>query len=346
MAQIVLVSGEPYCLDESCDVIERYRFGDDLGGVLIEGDGDVDDESVVHVEPTFEAGFRIADYVSDAAAEGVFATVEDVRAVSNVPDRGTTGDGVRVVVMDSGVDAAHPAFEGTEVRRVDVTGTGTGDRVGHGTGTAGQIARIAPDASLTSLKIFPDEGSTRTKYILRAYEWLLRRADEVDAVNMSWGAQKDSETLNRLQNRLVSAGVRDVTAAGNTGEEGGSPATARRAFSVGACTEGEEMAPFSSYDPGRTTNPEVVAVGVDTRLARADGTSMGTPLSEEWTVASGTSFAAPAVAGMTARYLERRPDAAPAALKEDFAFGARDIPGTERDAYGIADYERTVTGVR
>lgn len=345
MAQVALVSGEPYCLEGSYDVIERFRFDDDLGAALIDSDDDVRHEAVVHVEPAFEAHFRIVDYLSAAAAEGDVATIEEVRAVSNVPARGTTGDGVTVAVMDSGIDPSHAVFDGVDVRRVDVTGTGVGDEVGHGTATAGQVARIAPDVSLVSLKIFPDEGTTRTEHILRAYEWLFRHADGIDAVNMSWGSGRDSETLNRLQNRLVSKRVRDVTAAGNTGDEGGSPATARRAFSVGACTEDGEMAPFSSYDPGQA-NPEVVAVGVDARLPRAAGTDMGSPLSDEWTVASGTSFAAPALAGMVARYLERRPDAGPAVLKEDFALHARDIPGTERDAYGIADYGRTVSETR
>lgn len=339
MTQIAVFDGEPYHLDDRYDVVERFRL-DGETAVILDADEAIDEPGLVHVEPTYEVDLRTVD-IELASAEDV-ATIEDVRRVDDVPRRGTTGRGVHVASTDTGIDPSHPVFDGVTVHQVDVTGTGTGDSVGHGTATSGQIVRLAPDVTLTMIKIFPDAEHTRTKYIMRAYQWLFEHAAEVDVVNMSWGAQSDKPTLDRQQNRLVSKGVRDTTAAGNTGGEGGSPATASKAFAAGACDKDRKMASFSSYTPGE--DPEVVAVGVNDRLARASGTSMGHPQGPEWTVASGTSFAAPELAGMVARYLERNPSAAPAVVREDFDAHAVDIPDTPRDANGIADYERTIGG--
>jgi subtilisin family serine protease len=336
--RIALLADEPYCLDGRYDVAERFRFpGTGLTGVLVEGDEPVEHEAVVEECGGFEAHWRVQERSPGEPP----ATIEDVRALHRVPERGAGGADVHVVVTDTGLDPTHPVFSKVPTERVDVTGTRLGDTVGHGTGVAGQVVRMAPDVRLTSLKMFPDEGSTRDRYIMRAYQWLFEHAAEVDVVNMSWGTDSVTRPLDRLHDRLVARGIRDVTSAGNTGGLGGSPATAHRAFGVGACTEDGELAPFSSYNPDEQ-NPDVTAVGVDTRLARAEGASLGDPESERWTVASGTSFSAPAVAGMVARYLERYPGASPGSVMEAFRMGAEDIPDTSRDAAGIVRYDRTV----
>ncbi len=338
MVQVALIDGEPYHLDDRYDVLERYRF-DGLSGVLVDTDETIDDEAVVATDPDYEVELRITD--ESVHSESDVATMDDVRRVNDIPERGTTGDGVHVVVTDTGIDTSHPLFSDMDVAQVDMTGSGSGDHVGHGTATSGQVVRIAPDVKLTMVKIFPDKEQTKSKYIMRAYQWLFEHADEIDVVNMSWGGQSINKTQDHLQNKLVRKGVRDTTAAGNTGGRGGSPATAKRAFAAGACTKDGKMASFSSYNPDHD-NPDVAAVGSQNRLARASGTSMGHPLSDNWTVASGTSFAAPELAGMVARYLERYPDAKPSVVSEDFDTNARDIPDTPKDAHGIADYAHTV----
>ncbi|WP_435095201.1 S8 family peptidase [Halarchaeum sp. P4] len=341
MTKYVFTSGAPYRAAEHHDVAETYDFGGDGALRLADGaDADPGAPGVQHVEHETIFEHRVADLAVEE--DSPIATLREVEHVGNVPKTGATGDGVHVALVDSGVDTSHPAFEGVTVNQVDVTGTGTGDAVGHGTASAGQIARIAPDVELTMIKVFPDKGRTTSKYVLRAYQWLLNNASDIDAVNMSWGAGKDVRSINRLHTRLVSQGVRDTTAAGNTGAKGGSPATADRAFAVGACTDDATMAEFSSYNPRE--NPEVVAVGKYARLARADNSQFGYPQTPDWTVASGTSFSAPAVAGMVARYLERHPDTDPKRVREDFVKHARNLEGTERDRHGIADYAATVQG--
>ena len=295
---------------------------------------------VDRVDDPFEVHLRTAlDYTSRSET----ATIEDVRRVHSVVKDGATGAEQTVVVMDSGINESHPVFDGMHIQHVDCTGSNddAADEVGHGTAAAGQIAQLAPDVDLVDLRIFGGSDSTGSQPVLKAYEWLFAHADQVDVVNLSWGTSSISSYLNRLQNKLVSKGVRGVVAAGNSGESGGSPATAEKAFSVGACTEDRNLAPFSSYDP-RRENPDLTAIGVDCMLAQAEDTSMGTDLPGPWIKASGTSFSAPDVAGCVAKYLSRDPDASPADVAEAFRESADNLRSTNREGTGLLDYRETV----
>ena len=104
-------------------------------------------------------------------------------------------------------------------------------------------------------------------------------------------------------------------------------------------TRAGELTRFSSYDPDRD-NPDVSALGRDVRLPRAEGTSLGRVLDDEWVKGSGTSFSAAVTTGLVARYLEGSGgDAARA-----FEATARDVPSTPEDGEGIVDYGRAAGG--
>ena len=345
--RIILVTGRPeFLYDCACTVRETYNFGRWGSAALVDYDPEADegalhdDERVHSIEENHTATLRIEpEHVSENPDD--VATIEDVRRLHDVPADGASGKGLTVVAMDSGVDPSHPVFGDVDIEQVDVTGSGKGDAVGHGTAVLGQVTRLAPEADLVALRIFGEEGETKTNVIMRAYEWLHNNTDRYDIVNMSWGSSARSQQLDRTHNELIERGVRGVVAAGNSGEKGGSPATAERAFSVGACTEAGKMAEFSSYNPNRD-NPDVAAIGKDNRLAQADGTTMGTDLSGRWVKASGTSFSAPEVAGMVAKYLSVHPDATPARIMRDFEANARNIKDQPRDGAGLADYRASV----
>jgi subtilisin family serine protease len=260
-----------------------------------------------------------------------------------VPPKGET---VTVAVMDSGIDEEvakiHPWFASAELtKQFDATGHGTGeDAVGHGTGCASIIANAVSEVELYDVRIFGGSGaSSGYAPVRRAYNWLIDHADEIDVVNMSWGGQRDVPQINNLHERLISKGVVDVVAAGNTGGDGGSPATAERAFSAGAIDENEDPTRFSSFDPDKG-NPDVAAVGQNVQMARANGTAMGTPLSDKYVKSSGTSFAAPYVtaAYVNALYHNRQN------WDEAFMDTGRDIPGTPKDGGGVLLLDEALGG--
>jgi subtilisin family serine protease len=346
MHERIVFTSEPaaFLRELECDVVETYDFGTS-GAAHIECEADHEsaiaaDDRVLDLEPNITVEPHLEpEYVSEDA--NTVATIEDVRELHSVPEDDATGEGLTVVAMDSGIDPDHPVFEGTSVEQVDVTGSGEGDAVGHGTAVLGQITRLAPGASLVALRIFGEEGQTKNNVIMRAYEWLHGNTDAYDVVNMSWGSSETSKAINRTHNELVGKDIRDVVSAGNSGERSGSPATAERAFSVAACTEEGTIAEFSSYNPDRD-NPDVAAIGKDNRLAQVSGTAMGTELNGPWVKSSGTSFSAPEVAGMVAKYLTIHPETAPEPVMRDFEAAARNIPDQPRDGAGLADYAAAV----
>jgi subtilisin family serine protease len=350
MNERIVFAREPpeFLYEQECDVIETYQFGDDVGGAaLVECAPEREsairaDDRVIEIERNLTVELCLESAAVSEDPDTV-ATIEDVRRLHDVSVDDATGQGLTVVAMDSGVDPTHPVFEGVTIDRVNLTDAGEGDAVGHGTAVLGQVTRLAPQADLIALRIFGTEGQTKNNVIMRAYEWLHNNTASYEIVNMSWGSQERSPQTDRIHNALVEKGIRDVVSAGNSGEPAGSPATAERAFGIAACTEAGTIAEFSSYNPNRD-NPDVAAIGKNTRLAQASGTTLGTDLDGPWIKASGTSFSAPEVAGMVAKYLSVQPEASPAAIMRAFETAARDIPDQPRDGAGLADYAAAVTG--
>jgi subtilisin family serine protease len=106
-----------------------------------------------------------------------------------------TGEGVTVAVLDTGIDAKHPAFKGITIKQKDFTGTGNGDRNGHGTHCAGTICgrdvagkRIGIARGVKRVlvgKVLDDDGSGDTGMIIDAINWAVREGAQV--ISMSLG---------------------------------------------------------------------------------------------------------------------------------------------------------------
>ncbi|MFD0899017.1 S8 family peptidase [Actinomadura sediminis] len=259
---------------------------------------------------------------------------------------GLTGEGAKVAVLDTGVDAGHPDLEGriAETKNFSESPDAT-DRQGHGTHVAATVAGtgaassgerkgVAPDARLLIGKVLGDDGYGTDSSVIAGMEWAAPRAD---VVNMSLGGAPTDGTdplSLALDDLTREHGTLFVVAAGNEGgiEAVGSPGTAAAALTVGAVDARDRLAEFSSRGPvGNTAKPEVVAPGVDIVAARADGTALGTPLDADYTKLSGTSMAAPHVAGAAALLAAKHPGWGPARLKAALA-GTAD-PATGGDAY-------------
>lgn len=330
----VFVESDPGVLEDEYDVGAKFDFGSAGGAALVNEDiEDISHKSILDVESE-DIDFTTNDI--GVVQSHDTATPEDVKDVHHITNATYTGDGVTVVAMDSGVDDRHPVFFDKQIEHADVTGYGKGDEVGHGTAVAGQIAQHSPDAELISLRIFGGQGRSSLNTILRAYEWLFSNANRIDVVNMSWGASRKVDQIDRLQNELSGMGVTCIAAAGNSGGPGGSPATAKSSISAAAITKTREVAPFSSYDKPYD-NPDVAAIGVNNKLAKAHGTSMGDILDREWVKASGTSFAAPILSACVARYIESGKEEN---IVATFEKNADDIEGTKEDGAGSLNNDR------
>ncbi|GAA2680674.1 S8 family serine peptidase [Streptomyces aculeolatus] len=250
--------------------------------------------------------------------------------------RGTDGKGVTVAVLDTGVDAAHPDLAGKvdEARNFSDSPT-TGDAFGHGThvaatvagtgaGSGGSRKGVAPGARLLVGKVLGDDGFGSESQVLAGMEWAAGAG--ADVVNMSLGTDAPTDGTDALSlglNRLTAeTGTLFVASAGNSGPGSatvGSPGAADAALTVGAVDRDESLAGFSSRGPrvgDLAVKPDITAPGVDIVAARAAGTAMGTPVDDLYTAASGTSMAAPHVAGAAALIAQRHPDWTAQQLKD------------------------------
>ena len=154
---------------------------------------------------------------------GRMITAKEAKQIHNWKSVQRKGEKITVAVMDSGIDenvaSNHPWFEGSVLtKQYDATerhGTGE-DAVGHGTGCASIIANATDEIELYDVRIFgPSGASAGFEPIRNAYQWLIARSDEIDVVNMSWGASRDIPQINNLHDTLVDRGIYDVVAAGN-----------------------------------------------------------------------------------------------------------------------------------
>jgi subtilisin family serine protease len=253
-------------------------------------------------------------------------------------EAGYDGTGVTVAVLDTGYDSEHPDLKGVVAGSANFTDSpDTGDKFGHGTHVAATVAGtgaasggarkgVAPGADLIVGKVLGDDGFGLESWVMDGMEWAATSG--ADVVNMSLGGGGDgTDPLSLAVNALTAqTGTLFVVSAGNDGEQGmstvGSPGNADAALTVGAVDRQEVLASFSSKGPRPSdlaVKPDITAPGVDIVAARAAGTSMGHPVDEHYTSASGTSMAAPHVAGAAAILAQRHPDWSGPRLKDALA---------------------------
>ncbi|HTV21368.1 MAG TPA: S8 family serine peptidase [Polyangiaceae bacterium] len=245
---------------------------------------------------------------------------------------GYEGDGVVVAVLDGGIDETHPDLADRIIGSRNFTLDPDGDQVGHGTHVASIIAGsgaaedglrrgVAPGALLLSAKVcegfFCPESS-----IIAGMQWAVAE-EGARIVNMSLGGG-DTPGYDPIEEALstLSAqyGALFVVSAGNDGPGEGtvsSPGSIAAALTVGAVDRDEQVAFFSGQ--GLTLDgaikPELTAPGVDIVAARAAGTELGELVGDDYVKASGTSMAAPHVAGAAAILLDQHPSWGAAELK-------------------------------
>jgi len=257
-------------------------------------------------------------------------------------DAGFTGRGVKLAIIDTGLDRDHPDFAGRVVAVRDFTLEGFKDSNGHGSHIAGIVAGdgsrsggkyrgVAPDALILSGKVLRADGTGRMSDVMAAIEWSVDLG--ADIINLSLGTSGStdgSDALCEICDAAVDAGVVVCVAAGNDGPNRrtiGSPAAARRVLTVGASTPNGFVAEFSSRGPtdDERLKPEIIAPGVDIISVRAKGTKAGKPFDNHYTSATGTSMAASHVSGIAALLLEANKGASPQLIREALLHTAKDL---------------------
>lgn len=284
-----------------------------------------------------------------------------VMGVESAWERDTTGAGVVVAVLDTGVDGTHPDLRGNVVKGYNaVEGTeiaaGTDSSFGgaHGTHVSGTVAAlrdgkgvvgIAPMAKVMPVVIFGSwyVGDDRTAAAIR---WAVDNGARV--LNNSWGGLGYSMTLKRAIDYALERGVAVVAAAGNSTTYNSSmyPANYPGVIQVGAVEFGEppRTASFSNRSPsvsvgapGRyvlSTVPLPGSHGYEREKLRLpdNGATYG--------LMSGTSMATPHVSGLATLILQRHPEARPWQVRKLIERSAIDIDDFGLDpssGYGLAN---------
>jgi serine protease AprX len=278
-----------------------------------------------------------------------------------------------IAVVDSGIDAKRADFDGggrvaAQVNLASTTPNSSGDGRGHGTfvagiaaGSAAGYAGVAPNAKIVSLDVMNDYGTARTSDVIAACDWILANKStyNIRVANFSLHSSARNhfynDPLDRAVERLWFNNVFVVAAAGNYGT-GSSPSGVMYApgndpfvMTVGAIDLGASVlssddtaAPWSAWGSTEDgfSKPEIGAAG---RYMVGPVPGAATLLSEKpdhlvapgYMELSGTSFAAPVVAGAAAQILARHPNWSPDQVKGALMLTARPLPAATPGSLGV-----------
>ncbi|MEU6209894.1 S8 family serine peptidase [Streptomyces sp. NPDC047023] len=227
----------------------------------------------------------------------------------------TKAEGVTVYVLDTGINTGHREFGGRARNGYNAVRTeGSRDCNGHGTHVAGTVGGetygVAKGVSLVAVKVADCRGSGKVSGMVKGLDWMIKDAARNPATpavaNLSMGGSR-SRALDAAVRRVVASGITFTAAAGNGGKDAckGSPAAVPQALTVAATDAADGRARFSNH--GRCVDLSAPGVAV---------TSAGKDSATATARASGTSMAAPHVAGAAALLLARGAARTPAQVSE------------------------------
>ncbi len=262
-------------------------------------------------------------------------------------DTGYTGEGITMAIIDTGIDGNHTALDdldddnttndpkivafydainhpqatnGTEIFPYDDNGHGTHCAgITAGTGAPNyQHVGVAPSANLVGVKVLDGGGSGSFAAVMAGMEWTVEKRHEfnIRAASMSLGAltgaiewtSSEEESVNRMANEMMRAGVTLFIAAGNSGGTAtiGTPGSAEDVITVGSLDKDTAIAIYSSQGPteeGRV-KPNVAFVGSSVNAPDAN-------TGDGYVALSGTSMATPGAAGVAVLMYQANPDLSP-----------------------------------
>jgi subtilisin family serine protease len=222
-----------------------------------------------------------------------------------------TGSGVTAYVIDTGILISHTDFGGRAAVGTDKIGDGRNgiDCNGHGTHVAGTIGGttygVVKSVKLVAVRVLNCSGSGTTSGVVAGVDWVTAHKSGPSVANMSLGGSV-STTLDNAVKNSIAKGVTYAIAAGNSGVSAcnTSPARVAEAITVGATDKTDTRPSWSNYG----TCLDMFAPGVNIKSDWYTSTTATNTI-------SGTSMAAPHVAGVAALYLQANPTASPSAVR-------------------------------
>lgn len=286
----------------------KYRYSNALNGfaALLSAEQVCAFQKRPNVENIELDGTVTSQAVQTPATWGLDRIDQPNKIISTVPESSTydytsTGTGVTVYVIDSGIQLTHPDFSPAAVKGFDAFGGTAEDCNGHGTHVAGTIGGtkygVAKDVNLVSVKVLDCKGSGSTSGVIAGVNHVILNKVPLSVANMSLGGGA-STALDTAVSNLIKSGVTVVVAAGNSRSDAcrTSPARVASAITVAASDKSDIFASFSNQG----ACVDLIAPGVAIESTWING-GINT--------ISGTSMAAPHVAGAVARYLSKQSNA-------------------------------------
>ncbi len=262
--------------------------------------------------------------------------------MKNLLPASLSGAGVKIGVLDSGIDSRHPDLQKRVVGGiclmtiVDPAGcpNSYNDDSGHGTHVAGIIAAnnntfgtvgVAPSSSLYAIKVLNELGYGTTSTMIAGVEWAMRQ--KVDILNVSITTPIYETALETIMKKAYDSGILIVGAAGNTG-----PPVSGSDSSVEYPAKFDSVIAVSSIDQNDKIDP-LSSLGKEVELTAPGVKVYSTYPDSDYTTSSGTSMAAPYVSGIAALYKEKYPEMTNVQIRALLQKNAKDLGAAGRDSY-------------
>jgi len=325
------------------------------GGEIVQSYSAVNAATVLMEQSKLE-GMRALGLISSFHAENKFEesaqTTPWAHTNINIPKKvpsTLSGKGVKIAIIDTGVDSNHQDLtvkDGTctldDSISPDACDHGYIDENGHGTHVAGIIAAknnsigivgVAPDAEIYAVKALDGNGDGTTSTIMAGIDWAIRKG--VDIINMSLTTEYPDMGIKAMVDKANANGIIVVAAAGNAGTLSGSDETVEypgkfpSVIAVASVKSDNRRASTSATgaEIELSAPGEMIYSTLPTRVAAAGYGTM-----------SGTSMAAPFVAGMAALYKEKFPSYTNEQIRTLLHKNAKDLGNAGRDrlyGYGL-----------
>jgi subtilisin family serine protease len=234
---------------------------------------------------------------------------------------GASGNGVRVCVLDSGIEPDHPLVGDVQAAwavtrhgdEIEIIEDHEGDLCGHGTACAGIIRSLAPECELTSVRVLGAGYTGSGPVLLRGLEWAIEQGFDVVNMSLSTTKKQFSETLHDLADTAYFRNTMLVASAHNMPVES-FPWRFSSVISVGSH---EEADPFTYYyNPAPPV--EFFARGLEVDVPWLGGGTLR---------CTGNSFATPHVSGLCTLILSKHPELTPFQLKSVLYLVASNVAG-------------------